>query len=419
MGNRGWSSYPTFHHQHPVPYPIPHTPTPNTQLLTPKTKMKTAHFLFAIVSFVSVFSVVQAAEPLAKPVKGIVLPEGMKHPDGMTVCPKSGDIILAVPTIGDKGNAWLLKVDKDDNVTKYFELKAHPETGRVTPLGISFGPDGHLYIADSQCLGGNPNHKSRVLRVVHEGGKPVREEVLVTGIVQSNGLEIHNGRIYLAETQIDPAIVEMPMTSGVFSFGINEFRVRVRQSFRNQGTSPGTQRRQIHVQPYKNDPHFIFSFQTTDADRNGAQKVGANGIGLAKDGTLYVANFGDKKIIEVKLDASGTRAVSHRDVNDGKGPHESVDGLKVCPKGYIFFADYVGNSVCVMNPKNGKTLLLAKNALNPDAEAKKAGALDRCSEVCLRGDKLYVANIDLETPESPHTISVIDLAGIDFDELLK
>lgn len=75
--------------------------------------------------------------------------------------------------------------------------------------------------------------------------------------------------------------------------------------------------------------------------------------------------------------------------------------------------------MCVLNPKNGKTLLVAKNALNPNAEQKKAGALDRCSEVCLRGHTLYVVNIDLDTPEPPHTISVFDLKGIDFDELLK
>ncbi|HBT78328.1 MAG TPA: hypothetical protein DEB39_15705 [Planctomycetaceae bacterium] len=363
-------------------------------------------FLLALIFSFS--CIVHAVEPLTKPFKGIVLPDGMKHPDGMTVCPKTDDIILAVPTVGDKGNAWLLKIDKEDNVAPYFELQAHPETGRVTPLGISFGPDGHLYIADSQCLGGNPNHKSRILRVVHENGKPVREETLVTGIVQSNGIEIHDGKIYLAETQIDPAIVEMPMISGVFCFDIAEL---------SEGKA-------LDVLPYQRDPHFIFSFTTTDEERNGAQKVGANGIGLAQDGTLYVANFGDRKIVEVKLDTNGKKVVSYRDLNDGKGPHESVDGLKVCPSGVLssdilFFADFVGNAVCVMNPKNGKTLLVAKNGLNPNAEQKKAGALDRCSEVCLRGDKLYVSNIDLEASDAPHTISVIDLKGIDFDELLK
>jgi hypothetical protein len=73
----------------------------------------------------------------------------------------------------------------------------------------------------------------------------------------------------------------------------------------------------------------------------------------------------------------------------------------------------------VSNPANGKTVLIAKNNPNPNADEKKNGALDRCSEVCLRGDKLYVANIDLDDNNAPHTISVIDLKGIDFDALLK
>ncbi|MDR3234121.1 MAG: SMP-30/gluconolactonase/LRE family protein [Planctomycetaceae bacterium] len=360
-----------------------------------------------------------AAEPLTKASKTIILPDDQVHPDGMTVAPATGCIILAVPKVGDKGNAWLLQIDKDDKVSNYFELPAHPETGRVTPLGISFGPDGHLYVADSQCLGGNPNHKSRVLRVVHEHGKPVRCEVLVTGITQANGLEIFGNKIYVAETQIDPQIVETPFTSGVFCFDIAEFGSSVRQGIRNNRRIRSDAVTPLHILPYGKDPHFIFSLQTTDADRKGKWKVGANGIGLSKDGTLYVANFGDKKIIEVKLDRDGRTVKSHRDVNDGKGPNESVDGLKVCPKGYIFFADYAGNAVCVTNPANGKTVVIAKNKTNPSEEEKKAGALDCCSEVCLRDGKLYVSNIDLQDTSKPHTVSVIDLKGINLDEILK
>ncbi|GHT13323.1 hypothetical protein FACS1894170_09190 [Planctomycetales bacterium] len=373
--------------------------------------------LYIAVAAVCVANTLPAAEPLTKVSKTIILPDDQLHPDGMTVSP-TGDIILAVPKVGDKGNAWLLKIDKDDNVSNYFELPAHPETGHATPLGIAFGPDGNLYVADGQCLGGNPNHKSRLLRIVHENGRPIRSEVLVTGITQANGLEIYGNKIYIAETQIDPAIVEMPMTSGVFVFDINEFKTsRTGGILRNRQTAAAA--KTVHVTPYATDPHFIFSFQTTDAERKGEQKVGANGIGLSKDGTLYVANFGDKQIIEIKLAKDGKTVLSHRDVNDGKGPNESVDGLKICPKGYIFFADYIGNSVCVTNPANGKTILIAKNATNPNEEAKKAGALDRCSEVCLRDGKLYVANIDLEDASKPHTVGIIDLKGINFDELLK
>ncbi|MGL4594275.1 MAG: hypothetical protein ACRCUY_06055 [Thermoguttaceae bacterium] len=355
-------------------------------------------FLFLISASLTLF----ASAPITKASKIIELGDEMLHPDGMTVNPKTGDIILAVPVIGDKGNAWLLKIDANDNVSNYFELPAHPETGRVTPLGICFGPDGHLYIADAQTLGGNSNHKGRILRVVHQNGKPVRSEVLITGIVQPNGIDIHKNKLYIAETQIDPAIVGPPMVSGIFCYDLSEL---------GRNTI-------LRAAPYGKDPHFIFKFDTSDKKHDGKWMVGANGIGLSQSGKIYVANFGDQKIIEVVLDKSGKKAVSHRDCNEN-GPMESVDGLKVCPKGYVFFADYVGNAVCVMNPKNGKTIVLAKNDVNPNEEAKKNGALDRCSEVCIRGGKLYVSNIDLDDCSKPHCISVIDLSGIDFDELLK
>ena len=345
-----------------------------------------------------------SAEPLTRPIAAIVLPDGLKHPDGLTLNRATGDKILAVPVVGDKGNAWLMRIDANRNVHRYFELPAHPETGRVTPLGIVFGADGHLYVADAQQLGGNPNHKGRILRVVHDNGRPIRTEVLVTGLVQPNGMDIHNGILYVAETQIDPDVVEMPMTSGVFAFRLSEL----------SATHP------IHVRPYGTDPRFIFSFQTTDATRNGEWKVGANGIGLSADGTLYVANFGDKTLIEIKLDSCGMKVLSSRTVNDpAQAVHESVDGIKVCHRGFVFFADYVGNSIHVMNPANGKTIMLARNALNPNAAQKRAGAFDRSAELGLRGNFVYVSNIDLETPEPPHTVSVVSLEGLDLNALLQ
>ena len=348
--------------------------------------------------------ILHSAEPLTRPIAAIVLPDGLKHPDGLTLNTATGDKILAVPVVGDKGNAWLMRIDANRNVHRYFELPAHPETGRVTPLGIVFCADGHLYVADAQQLGGNPNHKGRILRVVHDNGRPILTEVLVTGLVQPNGMDIHNGILYVAETQIYPDVVEMPMTSGVFAFALSELSAAF----------------PIHVKPYGADPRFIFSFQTTDATRNGEWKVGANGVGLSADGTLYVANFGDKTVIEIELDACGKKVLSYRDVNNpAEAVHESVDGLKICPRGFIFFADYVGNSIHVMNPANGKTIMLARNALNPNAAQKRAGALDRSSEVGLRGNFVYAANIDLETPDAPHTVSVISLEGLNLEALLR
>ncbi len=340
-----------------------------------------------------------ADEPVVQSKYAIELGDQFNTPDGMTV-DSQGNIILAVPNAyAREGGTWLLKITPDEKVEKYFWLKPHPQTNKACCMGIVFGSDGHLYICDGQGIGNDTTHKSRILRVVHQNGKPIREETLVTGLVQANGMTFANGHIYFAETQFLEELKESPIESGVFCFSLNEFRGL---------------RRPIHVGANGKDRHCIYKFKTHNPD----WKIGANGIGATKDGKVYVANFGDKQIIELTLDPSRTKVVSDRVCVEG-GPIESVDGLTVCPKGYIFFADFAGNAVHAANPANGKVVTLAKD---PIGGTGAGGELDRVSEVCLRGSKLYCSNIDLpydNKNEAPHTLAVFNLEGINFDELLK
>ena len=340
------------------------------------------------------------AAPLVKHKTMIELDEQFNTPDGMTV-DKDGNIILAVPNAhAREGGTWLLKITPENTVEKYFWLRGHRETRKACPLGIVFGSDGHLYICDGQTIGGDSSHKARILRVLHENGKPVREQTLVTGLVQANGIDYANGKIYVAETQFVEGNPEVPMESGVFCFELSEFTTERREP--------------IRVAPNGKDPHCIYVFKTHNAD----WPIGANGIAFSPcKKKLYVANFGDKAIIELTLDESGKKVVSDRVCVQG-GPIESVDGMKVCPGGFIFFADFAGNAVHVANPANGKVVVLAKD---PPGGTGANGELDRCSEVCLRGDKLYVANIDLpydNKNDRPHSVTVIDLAPV-LDRLTK
>mgnify|MGYP000179698565 CR=1 FL=1 len=72
-------------------------------------------------------------------------------------------------------------------------------------------------------------------------------------------------------------------------------------------------------------------------------------------------------------------------------------------------ADFLGNAIHRIDTLSGKVTTIAKN----DITDGTGGKLDRPSEVCVRGDKLYIANIDLPLADNkfdkPHTISVIDL----------
>ena len=89
---------------------------------------------------------------------------------------------------------------------------------------------------------------------------------------------------------------------------------------------------------------------------------------------------------------------------------KSTDGLKVCPQtGLVYIADFLGNAVHCVCPRSGKVTVLARNGLSDG----KNGELDKCSEVGLRGKRVYVSNIDLDLDgnkfDKPYTISVIDL----------
>ncbi len=330
-----------------------------------------------------------AESPLKDPKIAVELPEQFNTPDGMTL-DAEGNIILAVPNAHEReGGAWLLKITPEDNLEKYFFLPPHPETNKACPLGISFGSDGHLYIADGQTIGGNPQSKARLLRVVHVDGKPVKCEVLVTGLVQANGLETYGDKVYVCESQFEPVPTPtIPMESGVFCFDLEEL----------DPENP------IQVKPKGNDPHCIFKFRTHNED----WRVGANGLGFSADGKMYVCNFGDASLLEVLLEDDMKTVKSWRACAQGD-PMESTDGLKVDQDtGLVYIADFVGNSVHRVDPASGEIVMLAKSPIGTGAD----GDLDRCSEVCLRDGKVYVANIDLpfgNENDKPYTISVIDL----------
>jgi sugar lactone lactonase YvrE len=340
---------------------------------------------------------VAAEKPTGKvglytPSLAVELPEQHNTPDGMTLAP-DGNLLVACPNFntnkeGNEQPVWIMKITPADKLEKYFQLPVHPETGKACPLGIDFGSDGNLYVADSQCLGGETNRMSRLLRVVVKDGKPVKCESVVEGFVFSNAAVAHGDCIYVTETMLEPEPGPGPMESGVYRFKISELC----------GDKP------IQLKPGGKDPHLVCKLVT----KNEEWKVGANGLGFGKDGTMYVCNFGDAQLIAVKLNDEG-KAVSQKVVAEG-GPMKSTDGLKVCPKtGLVYIADFLANAVHCVCPKSGKVRVIARNGLTDG----KNGELDKCSEVGLRGSRIYVSNIDLDmdgnTFDKPYTISVIDL----------
>lgn len=321
------------------------------------------------------------AVALKTPRLAITLESAYRNPDGMAI--KDGEIWLSVNNASQDAPSCIAKITKDDKIEKIIDLPVSPETGIVSSLGIVFGTDGNLYIADNQNHAGKGYGKSRVLRVVLKDGEATGVEVVAVGLNAANGIAAKGDSIFVNETTFGEAV---PLISGTYQFKLAEL----------SGAAP------VRVDGTAKDPHVIFTMQTT-----GQYAVGANGLCFDSDGVMYVANFGDCTIWSVTFNDAGKVAASKLFTKVDCA--ESIDGMQYDGEGSIWFADFIGGAVVQVCTESGKSVLIAKNAPSDGAN----GELDSPSECIRFGNKVYVSNIDLtfgpHTADDLHTISVIDL----------
>ena len=79
-----------------------------------------------------------------------LLPEDLAcTPDGMAI-DKDGNLILSCPNFADLSMpSCVLKIDKDRNIKKWFDVPLNEYSGEARAMGIEFGPDGDLYMVDN------------------------------------------------------------------------------------------------------------------------------------------------------------------------------------------------------------------------------------------------------------------------------
>jgi DNA-binding beta-propeller fold protein YncE len=330
-------------------------------------------------------------EGLRKPALLLTLPETCNTPDGMTLDEK-GNIILSCPNYNnDKCPGLLMKIDPQNKLSVFYRLPMHPETGKVGPMGLDFGPDGNLYVADNQLFN-TDEYKSRLLRIRIKDGKPVGCEPVVEGFKVANAVIWRGDCVYVSDSVQDraPDLSQSHFPSCILRFNITEFRA-----------GP------IRLKPGGTDPHVIAKIYT----RNRQLAFGADGLTFDDDGNLYCGNFGDGITHKITFDASG-KVVSNMAFAEG-GPMRCCDGLFYDGRTKkIYVADSKLNAVQAIG-LDGKITTVARNGDTDGAD----GSLDQPCEVLVRGDELIVVNMDFPFPgltnskhEKPYTISVIKLA---------
>lgn len=350
--------------------------------------------MVVIVLVLNVFGRCSAAKPRPMPAKSqprlfLELPEYCNTPDGMTLDPSTGNIILACPNFSDTAYPGvLMKIDPANKLSLFYPMPVHPETKRGCPMGLDFGPDGNLYVADNQYFY-DKDYKSRLIRVIIRDGRAVAAEVAVDGFKLSNAVIWKDNSIYISDTYFD--LPDRPGASGIYRFTLGELQ---------KGT--------VRLEPNATDPHLIATFTTMPNKRG--DLAGADGLAFDSKGNLYTGNFGDGVMFKITFDEKGKVTSNKIFVKDPKMP--CVDGLFYNRRtDEIYVADMEKNAIQVVSLSGGVRTLW-ENGDNDGA----GGLLDGPCESLMRGNDLIVANFDIHFPgltnskhDRPHTLSVIKL----------
>ncbi|MDR1141598.1 MAG: hypothetical protein LBL62_07895 [Planctomycetaceae bacterium] len=346
------------------------------------------------------------------------LSEEIHNPDGMTVNDKTGTLFLSCPNFNrrpnDKGEkihpGYLVKVNPDGTAEKVLTFEEieniripAAEIKQIGPMGLDFGPDGHLYVCDNQYFFDTTN-KSRILRVLMDGDKPTgKVEIVVEGIKLANAILWLEDKVLLTDTFLD---LEGEFGSGcVWKFGKDEILKA------GSGENPP-----IKLNPLKkaeDDPHCVV-IQTVKKIPGGGNG-GPDGITADSDGTVYFGNFGNGEMYRLVFNEEGKGIV---DIIHPAGEYfHCCDGIYF-DKGTnkVYITDSASNAVHAFTPpKTGELAVLETIWENPNTDGAD-GSLDQPCEPIVIGKKLIIANFDWPFPEllntasdEPSTLSVIEL----------
>ena len=202
-----------------------------------------------------------------------LLPEELVcTPDGMAI-DRDGNLILSCPNFADLSMpSCVLKIDKDRNIKKWFDVPRNEYTGEARAMGIEFGPDGDLYLVDNAGWTGEPHmvFTGRILRLRLNDAGVVKCTVVADNMEHPNGIRIWGDYMYVTQS----CMTRQKTDSGKLMSCVYRFPLDA------EG---------IHCTNTLADPHIFLTFIT----ENPKCQYGVDGIVFDHDGNLYVGNFGD------------------------------------------------------------------------------------------------------------------------------
>lgn len=320
-----------------------------------------------------------------------LLPEYICTPDGMEI-DKEGNLILSCPNYADDNlSGCVVKIDKNKNITKWFDVERHPETGIARNMGIAFDDNWNMYICDNQGWSGSEDlvFKGRMLKVVFNEDDTVKETIVVAkNMEHPNGVRVRNGYMYLTQSCLSKVKdASGKLVSCVYRFPLDG--------------------REIDITNTLEDAYILTTFITENLEC----QYGADGIEFDKDGNLYVGNFGDGAVWKIELDEKGDFIKQYLYAQDS-AQLQTTDGMIFDEAGNLYIADFSANAIAKVYP-NGKVERIAQS---PDCDGFH-GELDQPGEPIIWEDKIVVSCFDLVTGpdkvntahEMPATLAELEL----------
>ncbi len=292
----------------------------------------------------------------------VTLPNGVRFPEGITANPDTGDIYVATFDFGPNANKLL-------RFNKHGGLEAVRDFGGTPLLGLEFNPlDGKVYICNFGAS------KIQRIRANFTAATPVEDVATIPGIGAppdrlENNPDGSQDRIKFGSNSF-PAPNALAFSYDGDLFVSDSFQGAIFRINNAAGCSAP-----CPVVLVKHDGLLATA---------GFPPFGANGLAFGDEGTLFIANTGDDRILKLNL---GTSALSvfAESINGADGVAFKDGRLWVCAN--------QGDEIVVLND-HGRPVAKLGDFRGIRHDGSPRGLLFPASIVFV-GDKAFVTNLAL------------------------
>lgn len=301
-----------------------------------------------------------------------ILPEYVCTPDGMAI-DQNDNLVLACPNFADDAlEGCVIKIDKEKNIKKWFDVPKPADIRIACPMGIAFDNNYNLYICDNPGWLGREEllFRGRILKIVaDENGIKTYKEV-ATGMEHPNGIRVRGDYMYVTQSCLSQVKHESGLlVSCVYRFHLEDENIQITNTLEDQ--------------------NIITTFLTLNPEC----QYGADGIEFDEVGNLYVGNFGDGAVHKITFDEAG-QVISNEVWAKNPKELKSTDGIVKDKEGNLYVADFSDNAIVKISPD----ATVERIAQSPDSNGLN-GELDQPGEPIVWNNRIIASCFDLVTDE--------------------